>query len=38
MAHAVQKKNADNFRKRSGSVTAPAGIAYSVLPFENTSV
>ena len=26
-AHAVQKKKADSLRRRSGSVTAPAGMA-----------
>ena len=34
--HEVQKK-AESFRRRSGSLTAPAGMAYSALPLANTS-
>jgi hypothetical protein len=36
-AHDVQKKNADSLRRLSGSVSAPAGIAYSSRPREKTS-
>jgi hypothetical protein len=36
--HAVQKKNAERSRSRSGSVTAPAGIAYASTPSRKTAV
>ena len=36
-AQADQKKKAESFCNRSGSLTAPAGIAYSALPLANTS-
>jgi len=36
-AHEVQKKKAASLRRFSGSVRAPAGIAYSSRPREKTS-